>query len=71
MRIHGPAMLALAAGLIGFAAPAAAESAPPKPDLSGYWNLPYVPNMAKSLKYWAFSALAWTVVEETITRHPF
>ena len=39
-------MLAVAAGLLGFAAPAAAESAPPKPDLSGYWNLPYVPNMA-------------------------
>ena len=46
MRIHCPAMLAVAAGLLGFAAPAAAESAPPKPDLSGYWNLPYVPNMA-------------------------
>ena len=35
-------MLAVAAGLLGFAAPAAAESAPRKPDLSVYWNLPYV-----------------------------
>jgi hypothetical protein len=70
MRIHSPAMLAVAAGLLGFAAPAAAETAPPKPDLSGYWNLPYVPNIAVTLKNWPFCALAWTVVEETITLHP-
>jgi hypothetical protein len=41
----------LAAWAAGFllvsAAPLAAQSAPPQADLSGYWNLPYIPNMAQ------------------------
>lgn len=39
-------LLAAAVAVFGMARSGAAESTAPKPDLSGYWVLPYVPNMA-------------------------
>jgi hypothetical protein len=39
-------LAALAVGL-ALLSPLAAQPAPARPDLSGYWNLPYVPNMAQ------------------------
>ncbi|MGA2215261.1 MAG: hypothetical protein ABSH31_18455 [Bryobacteraceae bacterium] len=58
------------AALVGFGASAQTpRAAAGKPDLSGYWNLPYTPNMAKEIGELPFTPAGKAVYEKINTMY--